>query len=884
MADFQWKPPVDREVSEELSFHLEMRTRELIARGMDPVLARAEAARRLGDLDQMRSRLTQLGAERERAIDRTRRLGELWADFRFGVRTLIRQPAFSLVALATLSLGVGATTAIFSVLNTVVLRPLPVPDPDRIVVVAEEMNGAPSDVSIGNYTDVVRHQGTFGSLSAGFTTNLILSGDGESERVVGGRVTSSYFTVFATAPLHGRTFGAAEDVPGQGVVAVLSHRFWVRRFGADPAAVGRTILLNNEPHTVIGVMPARFDFFANSEDLWVPAAFTEAQKAEHDGHFLTVYGRLKPGVTAAQATADLAPLADRLRESYPDQNPSLGFRVTPVIEAIVGDTRERIWVLLGAVSLVLVIGCVNVANLLLARGATRGRELAVRAALGAGRGRIVRQLFAENLALAAGASVLGVVVAAVTTRLIKAAAPENVPRLDQLTVDGTSIVFALAVALTSALVFGLIPAVKIAGPDLFGALREGSRGASSSSRDWLRQGLVAAEVMLAMLLLAGAGLLIRTAIHLGRIDPGFDPRGVLSARVSLPRSEYGPWLRVTNAFTRMEEELARQPGVVAVAVSSQVPMGPGGGSNGLIPEGKTLEGKNGILSRLRIVNPGYHAAMRIPLRKGRLFEPDDRQGRPRVMLINETLARLAFPGQDPIGKRFACCEAGDSLPEGGWKRVVGVVADVRADGPAAEAPAEFYLPIQQAPPDAWGWVGRTMTVAIRTRGDPSAFTGPLREAIRAVDPALPVFQIATMDQRIGRSLAESRFNTQLLVALGVLGLVLAVVGIYGVVAFFVARRTREIGIRSALGATRGAIRALVLREGLIPVAAGLGVGLVASVLATRVLASQLRGVTPGDPITLAAVAVALLAVAALAILVPASAATRIDATTAMREE
>lgn len=882
--EFWWRPSVDREVADELDFHVEMRTRELVARGLDPNSARAEATRRLGNAGSMRQELTRLGKERDRTMGRTEWWGELWTDLRLGVRTLIRQPAFAAMAVLTLGLGIGATTAIFSVLNTVVLRPLPLPKPDQLVMVSEGWQGrAGGDVSIGNYTDFSRDQSTLSALGATYGESFILAGSDRPERVLGGRVTASYFQVLGAIPLHGRVFNAEQDQPGQARTVVLSHRLWTRRFGADPRVIGQSLTLNALPYIVLGVMPPDFDRLENGDELWTPAAFTPEQQAEHDGHFLTVYGRLKDGITRDQAAADLARIAARLREAFPNDNHSLRPFVVPMLESIVGDARGRIVVLFGAVSMVLLIGCVNVANLLLARGAGRIRELAVRAALGAGRGRIIRQLFAENLALALWASVVGIALAILGVRLIAAAAPDDVPRLDQLRLDLGGVAFALTAAALSALVFGLLPAIRTARPDLFATLREGSRGASERSGDWLRQGLVVTEVGLAMLLLVGAGLLIRTAINLARIDPGFDPVGVLSARVTLPRVGYENWARVTATFRQIDDELRRRPGVVSSALVSQVPMGPGGGSNGLIPEGKALEGRNAISSRLRVVTPDYFETMRVRLTRGRAFTADDRRGRPLVMIVSETLAQRAFPGLDPIGRRMACCEA-DSTGGPAWKEIIGVAGDVRSGGLANDVATEFYLPIGQTPPDAWDWLQRTMTIAVRTAGDPAGATGLVADAVRAVDPSIPIFQVATMDQRIGRSVAESRFNTQLLTVLGVLGLGLAVVGIYGVVAFFVARRTREIGIRAALGASRSSIRGMVVRQGLAPVLVGVALGTVASLAATRLLAGQLRGVSPHDPLTIVLVGACLVAVATGAMLIPAASASRIDATVAMRED
>ena len=482
--EFWWRPSIDREVADELAFHVEMRTRELVAKGMDPVVARTEATRRLGDAASMKARLIKLGKERNRTMGRTEWWEELATDLRFGFRTLARQPGFAAVAVATLALGIGATTSIFSVLNTVVLRPLPLPNPGQLVSVSEAYRGgAGGDVSIGNYEDFSRGQRTFVGLGANYGESFILTGSERPERVFGARVTASYFQVLGATPLHGRVFTVEEDQPGQARTVVLSHRLWARRFAANPQVVGQTLTLNTLPHTVVGVMPAAFDQLENGEDLWTPAAFTPAQKAEHDGHFLGVYGRLKEGITPAQATADLTPIAARLREAYPNANPTLSAFVVPMLESMVGETRGRIVVLFGAVSMVLLIGCVNVANLLLARGAGRTRELAVRAALGAGRGRIIRQLFAENLALALGASMAGVAMAWLGIQLIAAAAPEGVPRLDQLRLDGAGVGFGVAAAVASALVFGLLPAVRTARADPFIALREGSRGASSRSRD-----------------------------------------------------------------------------------------------------------------------------------------------------------------------------------------------------------------------------------------------------------------------------------------------------------------------------------------------------------------------------------------------------------------
>jgi predicted permease len=878
------RPPLADEVASELEFHLEMRTRELIAGGMDPERAVREARRRMGNLGTMRATLTKLGRERNRTMNRREWTAEFRQDVRHGVRSLRTNPGFAATALGTLALGIGATTAIFSAVYSVMLRPLPFDQPERVMTVAERHADAPTraaDISVGNYVDLKREQTRFASLAAVFSVSVNLADQSSPERVQGAKVTWDYFSVFAIPPLAGRVFSPDDDRAGGPAVVILSHRLWARRFGADRGVVGKTIGLNGEPYVVIGVMPNTFDFTQTSEELWLPAAFTAAELAQHDNHFMSLVGRLRPGATQGEAAADADRILLRLAKLYPDTNYDLvGAYVARMLDDFVGSAGERLLILLGAVAFVLLIGCVNVANLLLARGAARQRELAVRAALGAGRGRIVRQLFTESLVLALGAGGLGVAVAFGALRLLVAAAPTSVPRLDQAAIDGPALGFALGISVLSAALFGLVPALRAAAPGLQSALRDGGRGASGPARDWLRRGLIAGEVAIALVLLVGAGLLIRTAINLNRTDPGFDPRGVLSVRLTLPAAQYGAPDLVASTFTRVVREVSSEPGIRAVGVSSQVPAGPGGNSNGLIPEGRPVEAASAIETRLRLVTPGYLGTLRIPLRRGRDFTPDDRADRPRVMIVNETFARLAWPGvANPVGKRVGCCEK-----ERPWKEVVGVVADVRWRGPSREASPEFYLPVDQAPAEAWTWLQRSMTLVARGAGRPDALLASIRAAVRRIDPSLPLYGSSTMDERLAGSVAEARFNTSLLGLLGAIGLLLSAVGIYGVIAYFVARRTRELGIRMALGASAGRIGALVVRQGLGPVGLGLCAGLFLALGLARLLTSQLNGVTATDPLTFGTVAGILLVVAILASLVPAVRATRVDSATAMREE
>ncbi|HXI28646.1 MAG TPA: ADOP family duplicated permease, partial [Vicinamibacterales bacterium] len=614
-----------------------------------------------------------------------------------------------------------------------------------------------------------------------------------------------------------------------------------------------------------------------------PIAFTPERKAMHDEHFLTVYGRMKPGIARERVNAELEAVAVRVRRAYPRDAGQLAYRTEPFAEQFVGDYRRRLLVLLGAVGLVLLIACANVANLLLARGTARAREIAVRSALGAERGRIVRQLLTESLVLTATAAAAGVLLAAWWTSALVAWSPEGVPRIEQAHLNAAALAFAIAVALASSIVCGLAPALTLARADVQTALREGGRGAAGGGlRDRLRGALIAAEVALSLVLLVGAGLLIRSALAMQRVQPGYDPAGVLTARFTLPETVYTDPAREQETVRRINEAASRIPGVSASAVTSYVAMGGGGGSNGLVPEGGVPDPSHAINTVLRLTTNGFFAAMRTPIVKGRGFTDDDRGGGQKVMIVSAALAARAFPGQDPLGKRIACCEPGpDNGPS--WKVIVGVAGDIRSRGPAVAPAPEFYLPMAQAPTAAWRWY-RTFYVVVRGERDPLALVEPLRAAVAGVDRDLPIFDVRTMDQRLARTLATARFNTLLLTLLGAVGLVLAATGIYGVVAYFVGQRTQEIGVRIALGATKASVVRLVVVQAMRPIAIGTGIGLAAAAAATRVLASQLVGVAPTDPLTIAAVVVVLLGSAVVASVVPARHAASIDPTRALQSE
>ena len=813
-------------------------------------------------------------------MQRTQYLSELVQDAMFTWRQLRRNPGFAAIAVLTLALGIGATTAIFSAVYAVVLQPLPIGDPSRLMLVGEIYDGAPQVMSVGNYVDTNAAVPDFEhGLTAFNYASFNLADETAPERVVGARVTANYFDVMGVHPALGRTFTAGEDRPGNANVVVLSHRLWQRRFGASGAVLGRPLRMNGVTYQIAGVMPQTFDLTTDSEELWTPIAFTDQQKVTHDEHYLTVYGRLRPGVTRGRIQGQLDAVAVRLRRDFPQDDETISFGTVPFAERFVGDVRQRLLTLLAAVGLVLLIACVNVANLLLARGAARAREISVRTALGAGQWRIVRQLLTESLVLASTGAGAGLVLARAFIAGVVAWSPEDVPRLEQARIDPVALAFAIALALASSVLCGLAPALGMTRRGVQTGLRDGGRGSTGGLRDRLRGTLIVAEVALSLLLLVGAGLLIRSAIALQRTSTGFEPRGVLSARVTLPVTAYTEPARIVETLRRIDEAAAAVPGVSSAAITSYAAMGGGGGSNGLVPEGKEPTAANLIQSTLRIITADFFSTLGVPIVKGRNFNDGDRAEGQRVMIVSARLAARAFPGQDPIGRRIACCDQGPN----GQKVIVGIAGDMRSRGPAVEPRPEFYLPLAQAPDIAWSW-NRTMYVLVRTAGDPAALIKPLNAAVSSIDRDLPLFDVRTMEQRLSGTLATSRFNTLLLSLLGGIGLLLAAGGIYGVIAYFVSQRTQEIGVRIALGASRGSVVRLILGQALRPVALGAAVGVVAALGAGRVLSSQLFGVSPTDPLTIAAVVATLIGVASVASVVPARRAAAVDPTRALQSE
>ncbi|MGQ0647710.1 MAG: ADOP family duplicated permease [Gemmatimonadaceae bacterium] len=881
LRSWLFKATVKEEVDAELEFHLAMRVRELTRRGFSADDARRRALERMGDLRRMKLQLQSIGAGRERDARLAEWWGDVTGDASFAVRQLRRSPGFAIVAAFTLALGIGATTSVFSLLHAIVLKPLPFHAPERVMSLSEAYQGrpggnmsAPAFVAWRDATKSMSH------MAAEEYWSFNLADATQPERVFGGRVTHAFFGVFGVPPMLGRTFSATDDQAGSDRVAVLSHGLWQQRFGGDTAAVGREIRLDGALYTVIGVMPGSFDYVENGERLWVPLVFTPQRLAHPDEHYLDVVGRLRDGATIEQAIAEAVPVARGLHERAPLEYDERDLAVTSLSEVVGGPYRSRLLLLLGCVAFVMLIACANVANLLLARGAGRAKEMAIRGAMGAGRRRLVRQLLTESGILAVAGAALGCGLAVFGVRALVALAPGAVPRIGDAQINGEALAFALGISLLCTLLFGLLPALRASRFDLQATLRDGGRGSAQVVRDRVRAMLITGEVALALVLLTGAGLLVRTAIAMQRVDTGFDPAQVITARVTLPRDVYQWRERIEPFFTRVVETLRATPGIRAATVSSQSPLGAGGSGNGLVDAEKPIDSKFFVDARSRFVDPQHFRTLGIRLLEGRDFTDRDIRGAPRVMILSKRAATVMFLGQSALGKRLGCCEGSPADPA--WKEVVGVVADVTADSLLSrDARPVFYIPTAQVPDVAWEWIQRTMTIIVRHAGSEETAVAALRSAVREADPTIPLFDVATMNTRFRRAFAQSRFNTMLLGTLGLAGLILAAVGIYGVIGYFVGQRTQEIGVRMALGASARDVIALVSWQGMRPVIWGIVLGLGLSLMTTRLLSSVLYGVTPNDPLTMAGVVAILTLVALGAALIPARRASRVHPTEAL---
>ena len=869
------KERVGQDLDEELNGFLEMAAEEKMKQGM----SRKDALRAV----RLERGSPEVTKEVVRSASWESAVETLWQDLRHGQRVLRKSPGFAAVAVLTLALGIGATTAIFSIVNAVLLRPLAMEDPSHVVFVQETWRDIFPGLSVGNFADLKTQSASFANLCASNDASFNFEARELPERVDGEIATANYFTTFGVQPIAGRVFTSEEDKPGQPKVVVISERLWRTKLHADPSILGQSMRINGLPTTVVGIMPRSFDPLLSRSELWVPAAYTAEKLADHDNHYLNVIARLKPGASQAQAQSELNVVAQWLQKKYPIDDQDRGFRLQPLTTVLLGDQRVGLRMMLAAVGFLLLIACANIANLQLARSRARQTEIAMRAALGATPNRIVRQLLAESVVLGLAGAVVGVLLAYWTVAWIIAHGPAEMPRLDQSRIDARTLGFACALALLSSFLFGLAPAFRSASSRL-SEVFQSSSGISGASRDRVRSLLVVGEVSLALILMAGAGLLIRSALLVSHLNPGFDTSNVVVGRVGLPDPGYHDPALARQTFERMITATAALPGVNSVAVVSRAPLAGGGSSNGLLAEGKPLDMANLVNSQLQIISPSYLSTARVPLKAGRDFTLQDTRDRPLVTIVNETLARTMWPGENPIGKRFACCEAG---PKGRmdpvWHEVVGVVADVRAWGLDRQVQPEFYIPLAQMPASAWDWIGRTMDLVVRTRGG----AVPIRElqsTVASVAPAVPIYRLSTMQQKISSTLERSHFDTFLLAIFASTALLLSSVGIYGVLSNMVAQRTRDIGIRMALGASQAQIVWDVLSFGVRLASIGLAVGLAAALAATRLLSSLLYGVRPTDAVTYAAVSFILLVVALIASYLPARRATRVDPLVALRYE
>ena len=808
----------------------------------------------------------------------------LLQDLRYALRQLRKKPGFTAVAVITLALGIGANTAMFSVIRAVLLRPLAMQEPSRVAYLQEQWRDVLPGLSVGNFIDVQQQSSSFASLSASNNASFNLATQEAPERVEGEVATASYFATFGIQPIAGRVFSIDEDRPGHSQVVVISERLWRARFHAEPLIIGQALHINGLLYTVIGVMPKRFDPLLENSDLWVPAAYTAQQLADHDDHYLSVIGRLKPGVKLDAAQSELNVIAQRLQQQYPIDDTERGFRLTPLSTALLGDRQLTLKMLLASVGFLLLIACANIANLQLARAQTRKKEIAVRAALGASPKRIVAQLLTENVVLGIASGGVGVLLAYGAVAWIAAKGPSGVPRLDESSVDGTALAFACVVALFSSFLSGLAPALRSASPRLSEAFKPGI-GTSAGGRDRIQSMLVVGEIALALTLMTGAGLLIRSAVLVLHLNPGFDTANLVVGRVGLPDAAYHDPTFARQTFERMIEASAALPGVQSSAVVSRAPLAGGGSSNGLIAEGKALDPSNLVNARLQIVSASYLSTARVPLKAGRDFSTQDTRDKTLVTIVNETLARTMWPGQNPIGKRFACCE--DNGPKGRmnpvWHEIVGIVGDVRAQGLDRQVEPEFYLPLAQIPPSAWDWIGRTMDLVLRTRGGTFP-ANDLRTTVALIAPGVPIYQLSTVQQKIEGTLEESHFETFLLAMFAGIALLLCSVGIYGVLSHVFAQRTREIGLRMALGATRGQIARHVLRSGLQLTGIGIALGITCAFACAHLVSSLLYGVRSTDAVAFGGASLVLASVGLMASYIPARRAMRVDPMVALRYE
>jgi putative ABC transport system permease protein len=806
-------------------------------------------------------------------------------DLRFGFRMLRKAPGFTMVAVVVLALGIGANTAIFSVVNAVLLRPLPFQDSDRLVQVwhvppPKSFPGMTRfSVSPANYLDWEKQSHAFESMAIYGYSNYSLAGSGDPESVTGIRVSPEFFSILRIHPILGRVFLPEENQTGRGRVAVLSQSFWQTHFASDPDIVGRTILLDSLTYSVVGVIPTRTAFPTSSDpkaqpQLWTPLAWTDAERAIRGNHNYLVIARLSPGADVKQAGAEMSTISSRLEQQYPEDDKGWGATVVPLREQLVGDVRPALMVLLGAVGFVLLIACANVANLVLVKTLARQKEIAIRTALGASSVRVARQILSETLLLALTGAVLGLILAHFGVELIVAFLAQSLPRTTDITVDGWVLAFTLVISLLTGLAAGLVPAVRASKTNLNDSLKQGvGRTDADSGDSRMRSVLVVSEVALSLVLLIGAGLMVRSLSRLRNVDPGMDSYNVLTMSFALSSTKYNKPIQQIGFYDQLLQRVRALPGVASAGAIDSLPLG-GGSIQPIAVEGRPqVPMSEQPEVAVRVVEPGFIATMRIPLLQGRQLSSSDVADRPSVIVVSESMAKRFWPGQDPIGKRLKMTFSPEKSRE-----IVGVVGDVKGDGlDVLEPVATLYVPLAQQPTPY-------MSLVVRTSAPPNTLISAISNAVHEVDREQPVVGVITMDDIVANSLSHQRFSMLLLSAFSGLAVVLAAIGIYSVLAYSVRRRIREIGVRMALGARRADILQMILGQGTKLVFIGTGIGIAAALGLTRLMSSQLFGVTATDPVTFLSVAALIVLVALAACYIPARRATKVDPMVALRYE
>ncbi len=869
------KGEVEDELDEELGSHLEREIEQNVRQGMSPAEARYAALKSFGGLEQAK--------EHCRDARGIRMIEEFWHDLRYGFRMLRKNPGFTAVVMLTLGLGIGGNTAIFSVVNAVLLRPYPYKEPDTLLWIWEtklpEISGfSPSP---GNFLEWQKQNTVFERLEAINVKDFNLIGSNNPERVCGMLITHGFLSMLGVKPQIGRDFLPDEDRPGHSNVAILSHEFWQRRFAGDRNILNRAIKLDDQQFTVIGVMPPNAGLRFRDTDIWTPIAFTAEQARKRRAGILNVIGRLKPEATLEQAQSEMSAVADRLAKGYPDSNTGWNVKARPLIADAVSHIKQSLLLLLGAVAFVLLIACANIANLMLARAAARGSEIAVRVALGASRWRIIRQMLTESVLLALAGGILGMTLAVWGLKIIMAKAAIFWPRVMDVSLDGRILVFTTIITLLTGLGFGIVPALQASKPNLTKMLKAAGRGSTEGRRQRIvRSALVVFEVAMSLVLLLGAGLLMKSFISLQKVEPGFNPNNALTVAISLPEKKYPEKDQQAAFYTQLIERVSTLPGVQAAGAGSAVPFSYahwGNFGKGFKIEGRTgYQAGNEYSTAYYSVSPNYFKAIGIPLLRGRLFTEQDTEGAPRVAIINSTMAKKYFPDEDPIGRRIQMTALVNNGPEV-YREIVGIVGDVKSDGLDRETPAQTYEPYMQEP-------FPFMTLVVRTAGDPVGLTEALRIEILKLDKEQPIFSINTLDRLVSGSTGQQRFSMQLVGIFAAVALAMAAIGLYGVMSYAVTQHTQEIGIRLALGAQQRHVLSLIVRQGLALTLTGLAIGLAAALGLTRLLSGLLFGVSSTDPATFVLISLVLLGVALSACYLPARRATRVDPMTALRRE